>query len=104
MGFSRQEYWSGLPCPPPGDLPNPGIRPVSLTFPSLVGGFFTTGKPYKGLYALTFGTRIKLVFILNAFNSKLFLASDNDNIYTSLLKSQILCYFIIDQNTNCQNT
>ena len=30
MGFSRQEYWSGLPCPPPGDLPNPGIEPASL--------------------------------------------------------------------------
>ena len=30
-GFSRQEYWSGLPCPPPGELPNPGIEPVSLT-------------------------------------------------------------------------
>ena len=30
MGFSRQEYWSGLPCPPPGDLPNPGIKPRSL--------------------------------------------------------------------------
>ena len=29
MGFSRQEYWSGLPCPPPGDLPDPGIEPVS---------------------------------------------------------------------------
>ena len=31
MGFSRQEYWSGLPCPPPGDLPNPGIKPTFLT-------------------------------------------------------------------------
>ena len=30
MGFSRQEYWGGLPCPPPGDLPNPGIKPRSL--------------------------------------------------------------------------
>ena len=30
MGFSRQEYWSGLPCPPPGDLPDPGIEPRSL--------------------------------------------------------------------------
>ena len=29
MGFSRQEYWSGLPCPPPGDLPNPGTKPRS---------------------------------------------------------------------------
>ena len=35
MGFSRQEYWSGLPCPFPGDLPNPGIKPVSLTSPAL---------------------------------------------------------------------
>jgi len=41
-GFSRQEYWSGLPCPPPGDLPNPGMEPVSLTSPALAGGFFTT--------------------------------------------------------------
>ena len=41
MGFSRQEYWSGLPCPPPGDLPNPGIEPASLTSPALAGGFFT---------------------------------------------------------------
>ena len=31
MGFSRQEYWSGLPCPPPGDLPDSGIKPASLT-------------------------------------------------------------------------
>ena len=35
MGFSRQEYWSGLPCPLPGDLPNPGIKPMSLASPSL---------------------------------------------------------------------
>ena len=39
MGFSRQEYYSGLPCPPPGDLPNPGIKPASLTSPVLAGGF-----------------------------------------------------------------
>ena len=38
MGFSRQEYWSGLPFPPPGDLPDPGIKHTS---PALVGGFFT---------------------------------------------------------------
>ena len=35
MGFSRQEYWSGLPCPPPGDLPNPGIKPTSLVSSAL---------------------------------------------------------------------
>ena len=42
MGFSRQEYWSGLPCPPPRDLPDPGIKPESLTSPALAGWFFTT--------------------------------------------------------------
>ena len=44
IGFSRQEYLSGLPCPPPGNLPDPGIKPVSL---ALVGGFFTTEAPAK---------------------------------------------------------
>ena len=42
MGFSRQLYWSGLPCPSPGDLPHPEIESASLTSPALVGGFFTT--------------------------------------------------------------
>ena len=37
MGFSRQEYWRGLPCPPPGDLPDPGIKPMSLMSPVLAG-------------------------------------------------------------------
>ena len=44
MGFSRQEYWSGLPCPPPGDRPNPEVKPTS---PALAGGFFTTEPPGK---------------------------------------------------------
>ena len=35
MGFPRQEYWTGLPSPPPGDLPDPGIKPVSPTAPAL---------------------------------------------------------------------
>ena len=42
MGFSRQEYWSGFPCPSPGDLSDPGIEPLSLASPALAGGFFTT--------------------------------------------------------------
>ena len=50
MGFSRQEYWSGLPCPPPGDLPNPGMEPTSLTSPTLAGGFFTTGTTWEAPY------------------------------------------------------
>ena len=46
MGFSRQEHWSRLPCPPPGDLPNPGIKPASLTSPVLAGSFFTSTVPF----------------------------------------------------------
>ena len=46
MGFSRQEHWSRLPCPPPGDLPNPGIKPASFTFPVLAGSFFTSTVPF----------------------------------------------------------
>ena len=42
MGFSRQEYWSGLPCPPPGDLSDPWMEPASLMSPASAGGFFTT--------------------------------------------------------------
>ena len=48
MEFSRQEHWSGLPFPPPGDLPDPGIEPVFPVSPAVTGGFFTTepsGKP-----------------------------------------------------------
>ena len=41
MGFPRQEYWSGLPCPPPGDLPDPGIELTSLMSPAVADGFFT---------------------------------------------------------------
>ena len=44
MGFSRQEYWSGLPFPAPGDFPNPGIKlHVSFMSPALAGEFFSTG-------------------------------------------------------------
>ena len=51
MGFSRQEFWSGLPCPPPGDLPNPWIEPVSPVSLALTGKFFTVhlGKSHMFL-------------------------------------------------------
>ena len=47
MGFPRQEYWSGWPFPPPGDLPNPGVEPTSPVSPVLAGRFFTTEPPGK---------------------------------------------------------
>ena len=41
LGFPRQEYWSSVPFPSPGDLSDPGIKPASLASPGLAGGFFT---------------------------------------------------------------
>ena len=51
MELFRQESWSGLSFPSPGDLPNPGIKPPFLVSPALAGGFFTTVPPGKALAA-----------------------------------------------------
>ena len=50
MGFSRQEYWCGLPFPPPGDLPNPGVKPKALRSPALAGVFFTTSTIWEAFW------------------------------------------------------
>ena len=50
-GFSRQEYWNGLPCPPPGDLPNSWIKHISFMCPALADGFFTHSTTWKALYS-----------------------------------------------------
>ena len=64
MRFSRQEYWSGLPCPHPGDPPDPGIEPTSLMSPALAGGFFTSSATWKALWKSTgqFLHRMSLLF------------------------------------------
>ena len=49
MGLSRQEYWSGLPLPLPGHLPNQGTEPMSLAYTALAGSFFTTSTTYEAL-------------------------------------------------------
>ena len=53
MGFSRQEYWGGLPFPAPGDLPDPGIEAMSPISPALAGGFFTTAPHISILIQLS---------------------------------------------------
>ena len=50
--FSKQEYWSSLPFPIPGDLPDPGIKPKSLVSPALAGRFFTTAPPRKPIFKI----------------------------------------------------
>ena len=57
MGFCRQEYWSGLPCPLPGDLPNSGSEPAPLTSPALAGRFFTTSATCEALISVSPGAK-----------------------------------------------
>ena len=53
VGFSRQKYWSGLSFPPPGDLPDPGIKPASLTSSALAGRLFTTSATWEAYVQLS---------------------------------------------------
>ena len=59
MGFSRQEYWSGQPCSPPGDLPDPGTQPKSLAPPALADRFFTTTVIYEATRRSEEGSKAK---------------------------------------------
>jgi len=92
IGFSRQEYWSGLPCPSLGELPNPGIEPASLSSPALAGGFFTTIVSWEYKHLLIF------IVIFPAYKKKNHrsLASERDNCIseTSCSCSPVkdLCY------------
>ena len=61
MGFSRQEHWSGLSCPLPGDLPNPGIGPASLLSPALAGGIFTASTTWEAHLFCSFCSVRKIV-------------------------------------------
>ena len=60
MGFPRQEYWNGLPFPSPGDLPDPGIEPVS---PALAGRFFTAEPPGKPPVIRYFPLKLKILVL-----------------------------------------
>ena len=63
MGFSRQEHWSGLPCPPPGDLPDPGIEPESPTFQVDSSPLSHLGSPcYHQVIPNHFRQKLEIVF------------------------------------------
>ena len=67
MRFSRQVDWSGLPCPPPEDLPDPGIKPASLLSPALAGRLFTTGATWEALYRHVLYSSTSLPQLLSMF-------------------------------------
>ena len=66
MKFSRQEYWSGLPCPPPGDLPDPWMKTVSPGSPALAGGYFTTSATWE----------VHIVLIVHVFKNSVIIHQD----------------------------
>ena len=71
MGFSRQEYWSGLPCPPPGDLPDLGTECKSLISPALTGSFFTTSTTWEAPSQQHYEANGIMTFILQMRELKL---------------------------------
>ena len=96
MAFSRQEYWSGLPFPSPGHLPEPGIEPAS---PALAAGFFTTappGKPKGGAgcvwaanYRLYGTSSYKLLNIKQIINKDLLYSTGNNIQYLVITNNAI---------------
>ena len=80
--FSRQEYWSGLPFPPPGDLPDPGIEPTSLTSPALA--FFTIWATREAHTAVYFVSITYLPWVLNFVNFDQFLPPAPSNHHSTL--------------------
>ena len=73
MEFSRQEYWSGLPFPPPRNLPEPGMKLSSLASPALTGKFFTTGPPGKPCANVIETNSFSFFFFTHIYISKIIL-------------------------------
>ena len=73
MGFSRQEHWSGLPFPTPGDLPDPGIKSMSLMPPAVAGGFFTTSMTLEVLIIDKYHPTTLFLIVLSLFCVSFFL-------------------------------
>ena len=82
MEFSRKEYWSGLPCPSPGDLLDPGIKPTSLVSPTLAGGFFHTSATWE----------VHKYVYMHARSIKLFLSIFVVFLATQKFILQVNCY------------
>ena len=81
IGFSRQEYWSELPCPPPGNLPDPGIKPKSPVSPALAGGCLTTSDTWEAS-----NYSIDQIFII----CYIYINSTIKFIWESFIKQQML--------------
>ena len=103
MGFSRQEYWSGLRRPSPGDLPDPGIEPTSPVSPASAGGFIITGATWdlvKGSYFISILEMRKLIlrwFKLSVLSNSKASAVSPASGYTSAYAApyQVFCSLLV---------
>ena len=100
--FSRQEYWSGLPFPPPGDLPDPEIKLASLASPALAGRFFTT---HSNREALTL-PYLRILFTIAIFYSKNTLSSSCSRTLDQLLShlTAVMLYKLLASHTSGLNS
>ena len=93
MGFSRQEYWSGLPFPSPGDLPNMGIEPVS---PTLAGRFFTISATWEACYPfnhlLIWGVFIWGILLLSCGLTLILMLRKRHNLFTFLRDTEDIIF------------
>ena len=96
VGFSRQEYWSGLPLPPPGDLPQPGIKPSSLMSPALAGGFFTTTATWEAPHVIYSYLELSCVFICSLVNCPSLHVNFTRSATTAAAKSLQSCPTLCD--------
>ena len=96
---SRQEYWRGLPCPPPGDLLDPGLEPVSLTSPALVGRFFfITSTIWEALPNIYFYQNVShaiSVFFRKAIVQKSFTWKDDTKLFPQIFQMMNFLVLII---------
>ena len=97
MGFSSQEYWSGLPCSPPGDLLDPGIELSSLMSPVLAGQFFTTSATWE---ALSNSIYPKLVMYISRLE-QLWEFLNDCNLESQLGKSPRPCIHPVGETSHC---
>jgi len=115
-GFSRQEYWSGLPCPPPGDLPDPGIKLLSLMSPVLAGRFFTSSStweaPKRNMQPQNMNYRLYICIFLSLYIYTHFLHlytfinifSLYIHIYTHIFPLYVYIYIHIFPLSECQRS
>ena len=99
MGVFRQKYWPGLSFPPPGDLPNPGIEPVSPVFPALAGRFFTTYLTMPISSALSQASKSQIQWISCSLSAQLSMELHTSyfEFYNSVAKKIIkrTCHLLI---------